>query len=152
MPDEVTSAVVSLSNRSLSYRRIDVNLLPPTANTYVRHTRRGVHYLTEEAKHFQNAVAVRAMLQQRWRPTGLLGAVICCWSPTWVTRKMTPRIRDIDNTPKVAFDSAHKALGLEDCCVWEFHPFKAWADFTRTTIWLFDLGLTVRYHVRNEKI
>ena len=35
-----------------------VPLIPPSVNSYVRHTRSGRHYVTKEAKAFKEAVAV----------------------------------------------------------------------------------------------
>jgi crossover junction endodeoxyribonuclease RusA len=35
-----------------------VPLVPPSVNSYVRHTRRGGHYVTAEAKAFKEAVAL----------------------------------------------------------------------------------------------
>ena len=37
-----------------------VPLVPPTVNHYVKHTRKGAHYLTDEAKAFKDAVAIYA--------------------------------------------------------------------------------------------
>ena len=37
-----------------------VPLVPPTVNHYVRHTRKGEHYLTRAAKAFKDAVAICA--------------------------------------------------------------------------------------------
>lgn len=39
---------------------ITVPLIPPSVNSYVRHTRSGRHYVTKEAKAFKQAVALLA--------------------------------------------------------------------------------------------
>lgn len=39
---------------------ITVPLVPPSVNSYVRHTRRGGHYVTPEAKAFKEAVVIIA--------------------------------------------------------------------------------------------
>jgi crossover junction endodeoxyribonuclease RusA len=38
--------------------KIVIPLVPPSVNSYVRHTRKGGHYVTAEAKAFKEAVAI----------------------------------------------------------------------------------------------
>lgn len=38
--------------------RFTVPLIPPSVNHYVKHTRKGKHYVTAEAKAFKDAVAI----------------------------------------------------------------------------------------------
>lgn len=40
--------------------KIVVPLVPPSVNSYVRHTRKGGHYVTKEARAFRNAICVLA--------------------------------------------------------------------------------------------
>lgn len=89
--------------------RFTVPLTPPSVNDYVRHTRSGRHYQTEEAIAFKDAVALCARGQQ-------IDAKRLAVTMTIFLGKADRG--DVDNFPKCVLD------GLKGCVVKTDAAFK----------------------------
>ena len=95
-----------------------VPLVPPTGNSYVRHTRDGRHYVTKEAKAFQDAVAILSGGAERFTGRDDL--------EVWVKVFRGKGDRgDADNYLKVTLDSVVKAgLIVSDDDIVDVHVSK----------------------------
>ena len=106
-----------------------VPLLPPSVNNYVRHTRKGQHYVTGEAKAFKEAV-------------GLFSNNECVRFKSYfieIFLNLGPRERmDVDNCSKVILDALKDAEIIHsDAAVTDLTLHKRRAPENRTciTIW-----------------
>jgi len=75
--------------------------IPPSLNHYVKHTRRGIHYKTVEAKAFEAMVFLAAgkYRAQKYEATSVMLEIT-----------LPPKARgDVDNFPKVVLDSLVRA-------------------------------------------
>src|SRR5437870_5080493 len=52
--------MASPTERSMNLLILTIPLVPPSVNHYVKHARRGIHYVTKEAKAFKAAVGIIA--------------------------------------------------------------------------------------------
>ena len=109
---------------------INVPLLPPSVNSYVRHTRNGRHYVTGEAKAFKTAVGLFAK-GQRIR-------LAAYYIEIWLNLGKGTRI-DLDNAPKLILDALvdagviHSDAAVTDLTL---HKRRNWAKpSTQITIW-----------------
>lgn len=109
---------------------IIVPLLPPSVNHYVKHTRNGRHYVTEEAKAFKSALGLFAK-GQRIR---LAAYYIEIWLNFGKGRRM-----DLDNAPKVILDGLVEAGVIHsDAAVTDLSLHKRrnlTKESTQITIW-----------------
>lgn len=81
---------------------INIPLVPPSVNHYVRHVR-GRHVVTKEAKAFKEAVAIFSRESPHWddtKATYIVGINI------WLGKKQRG---DIDNFPKLCLDGIRDA-------------------------------------------
>jgi Holliday junction resolvase RusA-like endonuclease len=85
--------------------RFTVPLTPPSVNDYVRHTRRGRHYQTQEAIAFKDAVALCAGGQQ-------IDAQRLAVAITVYLGKADKG--DIDNFPKLVLDGLKRSVVTSD--------------------------------------
>lgn len=77
----------------------------------------------------------------KWKPSGIVAAIMIFESSIWVTKKHTIRKADADNRVKATFDAVALAVEEDDASTWEFHVYKLFSRRAdRTHVWLFDLG------------
>jgi len=109
---------------------IIVPLIPPSLNHYVKHTRRGHHYVTNEAKAFKAAVGLFAK-GQRIRLESY-------YIEIWLNLGKGHRL-DLDNAPKLILDALVDAEVIHsDAAVTDLslHKRRNWANpSTQITIW-----------------
>jgi crossover junction endodeoxyribonuclease RusA len=79
------------------YTVIHLDCIPPSVNTYVRHTRNGAHYRTDKAKSFADELALKCTPSSR-----VYGVAF----EVEISITLGPHEKgDIDNFPKVVLDS-----------------------------------------------
>lgn len=119
--------------------------LPKSLNHQYKH---GRHPITKKPMKFLDptittfrSVVNYSVRGKKFNPTGVIGCLILCESPEWLTLDNTVRISDLDNRIKATLDAlVHSHVKLEDERAWEHHIFKIKSKYKRTWIWLFDLG------------
>ena len=124
-----------------------LNTLPKSVNHQYGHSGKGV-WLVPEVHEFRRklteAIGARGT---KWKPKGVVAAVIFLESPLWVTQRREVRKMDCDNKVKPIFDAIQEATGAPDEAVWAFHVFKMASKKTRTSVYLFDLGDLINYYL-----
>jgi Holliday junction resolvase RusA-like endonuclease len=105
---------------------INVPLLVPSVNHYVKHTRAGVHFKTKEAIAFRDAVYFKSRGQ----------AVEAEEYDVTITLVLGKKVRlDIDNSAKLALDSlVYAGVIHSDAAVMELHITKHRAEESSTKI------------------
>lgn len=116
--------------RNTDVVQIIVPLTPPSVNHYVKHTRNGGHYVTQEAKAFKSAVALFAKGQQI--------RLEAYYIEIWLNLGKKTRL-DLDNAPKLILDALvdagviHSDAAVTDLAL---HKRRNWAKpSTQITIW-----------------
>jgi Holliday junction resolvase RusA-like endonuclease len=124
-----------------------VNCLPPTVNGMYTHTRFNTR-LTKETKDFRTLVRFAIGANRfGFKNGGTVAVMMFLESPKWLTLKHTVREMDADNRVKPTLDAIKEAVGVPDETNWELHVWKVASKQTRTTVYLFDLGDVVDFHV-----
>ncbi len=133
--------------RSLGTLTFSLNELPTSVNHQYAHSRFSTR-LVPEVKTFRTFVAL-AMGYSRttWKPKGATCAIIFLESPLWLTMERKVRQMDADNFVKPIFDAYQEATNVPDELMWEFHVYKVASKRSRTTVYMFDLGDVVDFHV-----
>lgn len=116
--------------------QLTVPLVPPSANTYVRHTRTGRHYKPHSTIAWYEAVQV---LSRGQKVTG------SCHSVTYKVYLGHGKKGDVDNFAKCILDSLVKAAVLKsDASVIEIHGYKFRdKNSPRTEIEVLELNLPI---------
>lgn len=81
--------------------------IPPSVNAYVRHTRKGIHYKTNEARIFETYAALA------WKEAGFTPPKAKFYGITIRLYLGAGQRLDIDNSPKVVIDSLVKVGAIE---------------------------------------
>ncbi|OOF53856.1 RusA family crossover junction endodeoxyribonuclease [Rodentibacter genomosp. 2] len=89
---------------------------PPSVNHYWRHTRRGVHYISDEGKKYRDKVFLTCMGYLPFKKPVSISVEV--YFPD-------KRKRDLDNLGKVLLDSLVQAKIIEDDC-WQSVPELKW--------------------------
>lgn len=104
-------------------------------------------WLKPEAENYRLMV-LEALGTKRWswKPSGVTAAVLLLESPKWITKRLEVREMDADNRVKPIFDAIEVATETPDELHWQFHVFKIASKWTRTSVYLFDLGDVVEWY------
>ncbi len=132
--------------RGLSQLNFQVRDLPMSLNhMYGRSGKRT--FLRPEAEEYRLLV-LEALGTKRWawKPSGVTAAVLLLESPKWITKRLEVREMDADNRVKPIFDAIEVATEVPDELHWQFHVFKIASKWTRTSVYLFDLGDVVEWY------
>lgn len=142
--------------KSLIWLHFKVHDLPISLNSMYK---RGKSYKSKSGKILNSTylhpkineyrlLVMEALGEKRWqwKPTGVTAAIILLESPTWITKRRQVREMDADNKVKPIFDAIEVATETPDELHWQFHVFKIPSKWTRTTVYLFDLGDVVEYY------
>lgn len=132
--------------------------LPMTVNHQYDHVthfaKGGKRYQSKKLK--PEVFQFRALVQETmledckgWQPTGVVAAVVVFESPIWLTQTNQPRKVDSDNRLKPLFDAIEKTTLIPDETNWELYVFKAFANYERTLVYLFDLGNMIEFHTED---
>ncbi len=105
-------------------------------------------YRLHPSIHEYRLLVMEALGQDRWKwkPTGVTAAIILLESPHWLTQRRQVKEEDADNKVKPIFDAVENATETPDELHWQFHVFKIFSKWRRTTVYLFDLGDVVEFY------
>lgn len=127
------------------YISFSVPAVPPSGNTYVRHTRLGTHYVTREAKSFWQLVQLYSKNKQiRYKEYGVRIGVY-----------LGPGQKgDLDNFAKVLLDSLTKCHAIDsDAKVTVLHMFKTRDRLNpRTEVDVWGIGAREKKSERRRRV
>lgn len=108
---------------------ISIPAYPPSANSYVRHTRDGRHYKTRDANLFRNLVKIYAAMH--------CGSLIVAESVKIAITLPKGKRGDVDNFPKVVLDSLVKCRIIKgDGSITRLEVLKLRGDSAQTEVWV----------------
>ena len=88
----------------MNFLKLEIPMIPPGVNHYVRHTRRGLHYVTPEAKAFKDYVAI--LLRNKFLSPFVVGKTFGI--EAWIY--LGPKERgDVDGFGKLILDALAEA-------------------------------------------
>lgn len=114
--------------------KIQIELIPPSVNNYVRHTKDGIHFKTSAAKNFQQLVALRSGEHRGKLIEAKEVSILVCLGKG--------QSGDVDNFPKLVLDGLVRAKVIRsDASITRLVVDKCRAgllSLPSTTVWIKD--------------